>query len=116
MGDCPGAGSGDWRDYEQRSLEEQRSDRIAEARKWIKNQGFEVVKIDIPKDKEYFVNYKIDKGCSYYWFVPDGHYIKEGDRRILQAEYVSLYGTSKMVANFDEKYRYYIVKSIKVKN
>ncbi len=113
MGDCPGAGSGDWRDYDHRSIKEQKDDRIAEARKWIKNEGFEVKRIGVPEDGEYFVNYKITKrdigDCSFYWFVPDGHYVKKNDRKILKAEYTPLYGTDEMVTNFDKKYRYYIV-------
>ena len=116
MGDCPGAGSGDWRDYEQRSLEEQRDDRIREARLWISRRRFEIVRIGTPQDGEHFVNYKIKEDCGFHWFVPDGHYVKNSDRKILKAEYEQLYGSTKMIPlNFDGNYIYYVVKRKKVK-
>ena len=117
MGDCPGAGSGDHRDYDHRSLEEQRDDSIAEARRWITRRRFEVVKIDVPEEGEYFVNYEIKErhigDCSFHWFVPDGNYVKESDRKILKAECEQLYGSTEMIPlNFNKKYRYYIVQKI----
>ena len=115
MGDCPGAGSGDWRDYEQRSLSEQRDARIEKIHAWIKRRKFEIVRIGIPKNGEYFVNYEIkdrDIGdCNFHWFIPDGAYVKDSDRKILKAEYEQIYGFNKTVPlNFNNKYRYYVVK------
>ena len=114
MPDCPGAGSGDPRDYEHRSLEEQRSDRIAKVKEWIRKQGVEVERLGVPKDGEYFINYPIEGrigDCSFYWFVPDGNFVKESERRILQAEYTPIFGIiDEFVTNFDKRYRYYVVK------
>jgi len=96
----------DWNytgDYDDRTPDEIRSDNITKARKWIGKKGFEVVRVGTPQKGEYFVNYEIGEDDQFYWFVTD-------HRKILQAEYTPLYGMNEMVTNFDDKYRYYIVK------
>lgn len=108
MGDCPGAGSGDPRDYDRRSTEQIRDANIAKVHRWIKKKGFEKIEIGYLKKGDYFVNYPIDekyiRDCQFYFFEKDS-------RKILKAEVALLYGTTKVVPlNFNAKYRYYIVK------
>ena len=86
-----------------RTRAEKKSDNLAKAERWIKKQGFEVIRIGTPKDREYFINYQIEKDCQYTFFILKG-------RAILQAEYIPVFGTNEMVPNFDEKYRYHVVK------
>lgn len=120
MPNCPGAGSGDWRDYNQKSSEELRDDNIASAMRWIEKKGFNFVRIGVPAQGKYFVNYKITErhieDCQFHWFVPDGNYITENDRKILRAEYSQLYGSLKEIPiNFNGKYNYCIVERKKLR-
>ena len=94
MGDCPGAGSGDWRDYEQRSSKQIEDDEYKDFKRWVSRKRFEIVKWRVPVEGEYF--------------VPDDE-VRE--REILKAECCLLYGTTKMVPlNFDDNRKYYVVK------
>lgn len=94
------------RERDHRSMDEIREDNITKAIKWIKERDFEVIRVGTPKDREFFVNYEIKEDCWYYFFMTE-------DRKILQAEYTQLYGADEMVTNFDERYRYYVVKKCK---
>lgn len=94
--------------------EQERKVRYRKAIKWINDKGFEVDRVGIPERGEYFVNYKIEEDCSYYWFVPDVYYVKKSERKILKAEYAQVFGTLEMIPmNFDGKYEYFVVKKTK---
>ncbi len=101
MGDCSGAGSGDWRDYEQRSSKQIEDDEYREFKNWVSRKRFIIEAWRIPVEGEYFVSDKDSRS----------------DRKILKAECEQLYGSTKMVPlNFNEKYKYYIVKKRKKSN
>ena len=106
MGDCPGAGSGDPRDYDHRSFEEQRADSIRKDRAWVSRNGWKFVRLGTPQDGEFFVDYRIITEGNHYYFTSE-------ERKVLKAEYTQLYGSTEMVPlNFDGKYRYYIVEKL----
>ncbi len=108
MGDCPGSGSGDPRDYDHRSLEEQKSARYRKAMNWIEKKGFKLVRKGTPEHGEYFVNYNASRDC--FQFVPHGKY-GEAERKILKAEYEQLYGTIKMIPlNLNSNWVYFVVE------
>ncbi len=111
MGHCPGAGSGDPRDYDHRSLEEQRSDRYRKAMNWIEKKGFKFVRKGTPEHGEYFVNYDTSRDC--FHFVPHGKYREKSERKILKAECTQIFGSTKMTPlNFNSNCDYFVVEEI----
>lgn len=99
MPDCPGAGSGDWRDYDQGdSVDCSKQDKYQGFKRWAKNRGFQIKVWGFPSEGDYF--------------VPDDE-APAAKREISQATYSQLYGTTEMIpANFDAYKKYYVLEKI----
>ena len=95
MGDCPGAGSGDWHDYEQRLQHEIERDEYHAFGRWTSKKGFKIDRWDYPKKGELF--------------CPNDSPMYD-ERKILIAETKQLFGTNEEIPmNFEER-KYYILK------